>query len=138
MIDTSEMDTKGFAATYLRLCQRHGRKLVSALEPEPGEWALGPNGLALLGDPPRPLAGDEILIPRLDRLFRILSTEAEAVVIDLHQNEFACVAFDDKDRSLANTVERSPEEAVMRAILFIRAERQEQEIKLVGKGQLGA
>ncbi|HUY99080.1 MAG TPA: hypothetical protein VMU89_01925 [Thermomicrobiaceae bacterium] len=115
---------RGFAASYLRLCRGQARSVTAALEPQAGDWLLRPDGeLELAVDPPRPLAADELVVPRLDRLVQLLRGEAESLVIDCHTADYACVAFDGDGRSLANVVARTPEEAALRALLFVQAEK---------------
>ncbi|MDI3339646.1 MAG: hypothetical protein QJR03_03860 [Sphaerobacter sp.] len=115
---------KGVPLPYIRVCQGPGRRLLSSLAPEPGEWILRADGeLELAGDPPRPLAEGEVVVPRLHRLIALLRAEAHSVVIDCYPTDYACMAFDEDGVSLANVVSFSPEEAALRALLFIRAER---------------
>lgn len=115
---------RGFAASYLRLCRGQGRSVTAALAPEAGDWLLRPDGeLELVGDPPRALGPDEVVVPRLDRLVQLLRAVAESLVIDCYPADYACVAFDGEGRSLANVVSRSPEEAALRTLLFVRAEK---------------
>ena len=115
---------RGFAASYLRLCRGQARGVTSALQPQAGDWLLRADGeLDLAGDPPRALAPGEVVVPRLDRVVQLLRAEAESLVIDCHMADYACVAFDGDGRSLANVVARSPEEAALRALLFVQAEK---------------
>ncbi|HET9016926.1 MAG TPA: hypothetical protein VFN57_15095 [Thermomicrobiaceae bacterium] len=119
---------KGFAASYLRLCRGQARPLTSMLVPQAGEWLLRADGdleLELAGDPPRALAPGEVVVPRLDRVVQLLRAEAEALVVDYHSGDYACVAFDAEGRSLANVVSRNPEEAALRALLFVQSEKAE-------------
>lgn len=117
-------EIKGIASSYIRLCKGQGRTLTSTLEPAPGEWLLRADGeLELAGDPPRVLAKGEIVIPRLERLLALLREQVGSLALDYQQGDFACVAFDAEGRSLANVVSRNPEEAALRALLFILAER---------------
>lgn len=114
----------GFARTYLRLCRGQAKPFCSTLEPRPGDWILGKDGtMSLCPDPPRPLAKDEVLVPRLDRVIELLRAEAHAFVIDCYPQDFACAAFDEESRSLANVVSKTPEEAAMRALLFVHSEK---------------
>ncbi len=112
-----------FPRSYLKLCQGFGRALTSELHPEAGDWLWGPDGLEVVTSPPRAPRPDDVLIPRLDRLLRLLQDEVPVFVLDYNQGDYACLAFDEAGRSLANVVAPYPAEAVLRAILFIRAER---------------
>lgn len=116
----------GFAFSYLRLCRGQGFELASRLEPLPGDWILGenvPDDMRLAGDPPGELADGEVVVPSLSRLVHLLREEAHSVVIDCYPDDFACMAFNEGSFSLANIVSRNPEEAALRALLFIRSER---------------
>ncbi len=113
----------GFAASYLRLCRGQGKRLCSSLAPRPGDWLLGPDGPELVGESPRPLATGEVVVPRLDRVVELLREEAASAVVSYEAGDFACLAFDEHGRSLANVVSKTPEEAALRALLFIQAER---------------
>src|SRR5690606_10496127 len=60
---------KGVPVPYIRVCKGPGRRLLSTLTPEPGEWILRADGeLELAGDPPRALEEGEVLVPSLARL----------------------------------------------------------------------
>lgn len=112
-----------FPRSYLKLCQGFARSLTSRLDPEPGDWLWGPNGLEVVAWPPQGRDPEQVLLPRLERLLRLLQEEAPVFVLDYNQGDYACLAFDEAGRSLANVVAPYPAEAVLRAILFIRAER---------------
>jgi len=115
---------KGVPVPYIRVCKGPGRRLLSTLTPEPGEWILRADGeLELAGDPPRALEEGEVLVPSLARLIALLREDADSVVISCYPDDYACMAFDEDGVSLANVVSLSPEEAALRALLFIRAER---------------
>jgi hypothetical protein len=116
----------GYAYSYLRLCRGQGLKFCSALQPEPGDWILGesiPDDMRLTGSPPEPLVKEEVVVPSLKRLVHLLRAEAHSVVIDCYPDDFACMAFNEDSFSLANVVSRNPEEAVLRALLFILSEK---------------
>jgi hypothetical protein len=124
--DEPNFDVHGYSTSYLRLCRGQGFQFTSSLEPRPGDWVLGediPGDLALMTDPPRPLRDGEVVVPTLSRLVNMLRAQAHAVVIDCYPTDFACMAFDENSFSLANVVSRNPEEAALRALLFILAER---------------
>lgn len=115
---------KGVPQGYIRVCKGPGRNLMSTLEPESGDWILrADDELELVGDPPRVLAEGEVLVPRLSRLIELLRAEAHSTLIDCRDGEYACMVFDEDESSLANIVSFSPEEAALRALLFVRAER---------------
>jgi len=109
--------------SYLKLCQGFGAALTARLTPEPGDWLWGPDGLELVTSATRQRQPGEVLVPRLERLLRLLEAEAPVFVLDYQRGDYACLAFDQEGRSLANVVAPCPAEAVLRAILFIRAER---------------
>jgi hypothetical protein len=116
----------GFEITYLRLCRGQGFQLTSTLKPRPGDWVLGenvPDDLELITEPARALRDREVVVPSLGRLVQMLREQAHAVVIDCYPDDFACMAFDENSFSLANVVSRNPEEAALRALLFILSER---------------
>lgn len=122
--DREQPTMRGFAASYIRLCKGQGRRITTSLQPLAGDWLLRQDGeLELTGDPPRPLTAGELVVPRLDRLLQLLKEQVNSLVLDGHEEDYACLAFDDEGRSLANIVSRNPEEAIMRALLFILAER---------------
>lgn len=112
-----------FAASYLRFCKGQGRRFCAELEPWPGDGLLGPERLEIAGDPPRQPAADEIVIPRLDHLLRIMRDEIPIVMLDCRHEDTGCLCYDEETRPLANVVSRNPEEALLRALIFIRAER---------------
>lgn len=114
----------GFAPTYLRLCRGQAKPLCSSLEPRAGDWILDKEGqMSLCPDPPRALAKGEVVVPRLDRVVELLREDAPTFVIDCYPEDYACAAFDEESRSLANVVSKSPEEAALRALLFVRSEK---------------
>jgi|SRR5579875_2221015 len=114
----------GFSRSYLRLCRGQARQLCSALEPRPGDWIFGPDEqLSLCPGPARALEAGEVVVPRLDRVVEMLRSEVHAFVIDCYPEDFACAAFDEESRSLANVVSQTPEEAAMRALLFVLSEK---------------
>ncbi len=112
-----------FPRSYLKLCQGFGRALTSELDPEPGDWLWGPSGVEAVTLPTQGRRPEQVLLPRLERLLRLLQEEAPVFVLDYNRGDYACLAFDEAGRSLANVVAPYPAEAVLRAILFIRAER---------------
>jgi hypothetical protein len=77
--------------------------------------------------PQRAAGEEEILVPSLERLLAELAKECASFVIDYSGGEFACVAFDEQGRSLANVVASDASAAVAQALVFIRAERAAQE-----------
>jgi hypothetical protein len=109
--------------SYLKLCAGFGAALTSRLEPEPGDWLWESDRLELVTAPPRQRRPGEVLVPSLERVLRLLEVEAPVFVLDYQRGDYACLAFDEEGRSLANVVARFPAEAVLRAVLFIRAER---------------
>jgi hypothetical protein len=129
--DPNEM-INGYAFSYLRLCRGQGYDLTSSLDPLPGDWILGkniPQDMRLAGDPAGSLNDGEVVVPSLSRLVHLLRAEAHSVVIDCYPDDFACMAFDEGSFSLANIVSRNPEEAALRALLFIRSERTANELR---------
>jgi len=66
---------------------------------------------------------EEVLVPKLERLLAQLAQECASFVLDYSAGEFACVAFDEHGRTLANVVAPEPSSAVAQALVFIRAER---------------
>jgi hypothetical protein len=129
--DPNEM-INGYAYSYLRLCRGQGYNLTSQLEPVPCDWILGeniPDDMRLAGDPPGELSDGEVVVPSLSRLVHLLRAEAHSVVVDCYPDDFACMAFDEGSFSLANVVSRNPEEAALRALLFILSERAANEIR---------
>lgn len=113
--------------TYVSLCQRYRRWLTAELHPEPGDWIARKDGrpevLRLVVSPSEPLATEEVLVPRMERLVAQLAQECASFVLDYSAGEFACVAFDEYGRTLANVVAPEPCTAVAQALVFIRAER---------------
>lgn len=117
-------DLKGLPVGYVRVCAGMGYPLTSTLEPRPGEWILRTDDvLELVGDPPRPLETGELVVPRLERLIELLGNEAPSIVLNFYEGDYACIVFDGEGQNLANLVSRTPEESVMRALLFVRTER---------------
>lgn len=108
---------------YIRLCSGVARRLTRTLAPEPGDWLVGPNGLRLVGTEPVACTPQDVVLPRLSRLLQLLAAEVETFVIDYAGGEYACLAFDEAGRPLANVVARTPEEAVLRALVFVQTER---------------
>lgn len=112
-----------FSRSYITLCRKQ-RKVISAwLKPEPGDWLLGSAGLSLVGDPPAPVRDDEILLPRLDQLIELLRHQAAHVIVSCYPEDYSCQVMDGHDESLANVISRTPEEAALRALIFVLAER---------------
>lgn len=121
---TRQETIKGFAPSYIRLCRGQARRLTGSLDPQPGDWILREDGeLELAADPPRAMAESEVVVPRLDRVIQLLRAEAPSIVIDCYPADYACMVFDEHGRSLANFVSRNPEEAALRALLFVQSER---------------
>ncbi|MCX7623684.1 MAG: hypothetical protein RMK01_06210 [Thermomicrobium sp.] len=111
---------------YLSICERFGRWLATSRVAEPGDWLLPRESGARsprLATERQPVPDDEILVPRLERLLAELRAETAAFVLDFSNSEFACVAFDEQGRTLANVVAGDPAAAVAQALVFIRAER---------------
>lgn len=122
-----------FAESYLRLCKRQGKAIVSKLAARPGDWLLGPGGLRLAGDPPEQAAG-ELVVPDLERLLHLLRAEAPVVLLDTQNDDFGVCVYDEANRALANVVSLNAPEACLRALLFIRSERAAQGLKLTPIG----
>ena len=120
--------TDRFDESYLRLCQKQGRPITSALETRIGDFLIGPNGLRLYTNPDEPKAADEVVVPDLDRILNLLRDQAPIVVLDTQSDDFGLTAFDEYHRSLANVVSHNAPEACMRALLFVSAERRSNEI----------
>jgi hypothetical protein len=116
---------------YVTICVRYARWLGKGLQPEPGDWLVNqeghPHAVTLVTSPQRAAGEEEILVPSLERLLAELAKECASFVIDYTGGEFACVAFDEQGRSLANVVASDASVAVAQALVFIRAERAAQE-----------
>jgi len=116
---------------YVTICVRYARWLGKGLQPEPGDWLVNQEGhphmVTLVESPQRVASEEEIVVPSLERLLMELAKECASFVIDYSGGEFACVAFDEQGRSLANVVADDASAAVARALVFIRAERAAQE-----------
>lgn len=117
--------------TLVALCQRYERWLSRGVRPWPGDWRAPRRGpqrsVQLIGEPADSLREDEVLVPRLERLLEWLAAECASFVLDWSGGEFACVAFDEHGRSLANVVATDPAVAVAQALVFIRVEREAHE-----------
>jgi hypothetical protein len=112
-----------FSQPYLKLCRRQRRIINVLISPKPGDWLLGSTGLSLTGDSPGPVAEDEVVVPRLDQLIRLLNQHADRVIISFSGGDAVCQAMDGFGQPLANIISRSPEEAAFRALIFILVER---------------
>lgn len=112
---------------YVSLCQRYRRWLTADLRPEPGDWVAPKDGhpdtVRLVMAPTESVPEEEVLVPKLERLLAQLAQECASFVLDYSAGEFACVAFDEHGRTLANVVAPEPSSAVAQALVFIRAER---------------
>jgi hypothetical protein len=117
-----------FDESYLRLCQKQGRPITSQLDLRVGDFLVGPTGLRLYMDPTQPKSDDEVVVPDLDRVLKMLQAEAPIVVLDTQQGDFGLTAFDEYNRSLANVVSHNAPEACMRALLFVTSERRANEL----------
>ncbi len=124
--------------TYIALCQRYERWLTGSLRPEPGDWVVPrhghPDEIHLVVTPIE-LVPEGVLVPRLERLLSQLAEECASFVLDYSGGEFACVAFDEHGRTLANVVAPEPSSAVAQALVFIRAERSVQEHRVSRQGE---
>jgi hypothetical protein len=117
-----------FDESYLRLCLKQGRSITAKLEPRIGDLLLGPSGLRLYTDTSEPKAANEVVVPDLDRVLALLRADAPIIVLDSQIGDFGLTAFDEYHRSLANVVSHNAPEACLRALLFIRAESQSNEL----------
>lgn len=112
--------------TYVSLCQRFARWLTEERVACPGDWLAPDRGdaseLRLVLEPV-PVPNDAVVVPCLERLLDELRRECASFVLDYTSGEFACVAFDDHGRMLANVVASDPAAAAAQALVFIRAER---------------
>jgi len=114
------------SATYIAVCQRYARWLAGERAAEPGDWIVPLRGApeqARLVVAPIVVAASEVVVPRLERLLTELARECSSFVLDFSSGEFACVAFDEQGRTLANVVASDPAAAAAQALAFIRAER---------------
>jgi|SRR6185437_13440549 len=129
---SAEQQTDAFAdrfdESYLRLCLKQGRSITAKLEPRIGDFLLGPEGLRLYSDPAQPKAANEVVVPDLDRVLALLQADAPIIVLDSQVGDFGLTAFDEYHRSLANVVSHNAPEACLRALLFVRSERQASEL----------
>jgi hypothetical protein len=116
-----------FAASYVRLCQKQGRPIVLGLEARTGDWVVGPKGLRLVTEG-HDKAGDELVVPDLDRMLALLRQEAPGVVIDFQEGDVGLSVWDAEGRALANIVSKNAPEACMRALLFVLTERKANEL----------
>jgi hypothetical protein len=112
-----------FSRSYITFCRKQQQLISALLEPEPGDWLFGPDGLALVGEPPVPVRDDQIFIPRLDQLIGLLHLQAAHVILSCYPGDYACQVLDAQDQPLANVISRTPEEAILRALVFVLAER---------------
>lgn len=116
----------GPSESLIQLCRRYERWLTQNLTPEPGDWWISRGDTSampsLVGEG-NEIPGNAVLIPRLEGFLQVLATECASFVLDYSHGEFACVAFDERGRSLANVVATDPSLAVAQALVFIRAER---------------
>jgi hypothetical protein len=119
------------SGAYVTICVRYARWLGKGLHAEPGDWLVNqegdPHAVTLVTSSQRVAGVAEILVPSLERLLAELAKECASFVIDYSGGEFACVAFDEQGRSLANVVASDASAAVAQALVFIRAERATQE-----------
>ncbi|MCX2726395.1 hypothetical protein OO015_02670 [Thermomicrobium sp. 4228-Ro] len=116
----------GPSEAYVTLCQRFARWLTSDRRAEPGDWVVARGALpqaARVVTEPVVVGNAEVVVPRLERLLTDLSRECAAFVLDYSSGEYACVAFDEQGRTLANVVAGDPAAALAQALVFIRAER---------------
>lgn len=114
---------RGMTPTYLQFCREHRQEINRLFPPAPWDWLLGPEGMSRVGGSTPVLAGNEIVIPQLDRLIRRLREHTEVVLIDFLPQDVACLAFDDEGSPLANIVAGDAEEAALRALLLLVARR---------------
>jgi len=127
----------GPSGAYTAICQRFARWLVSERCAEPGDWIVSrggsPESAQLVMEPVWVEKG-VVVVPRLERLLSELSRECTSFVLDFTSREYACVAFDEQGRTLANVVASDPAAAVAQALVFIRAERAAQATNEPGAG----
>ncbi len=128
MNQTTNEHADRFHESYLRLCQKQGKSITSRLEARIGDFLVGPNGLRLYADPSQPKDDDEVVVPDLDRILKLLQEEAPVVVLDTQIGDYGLTAFDEYNRSLANVVSQNAPEACMRALLFVTTERRANEL----------
>ena len=112
-----------FPRSYITLCRKQRQLISGLLELEPGDWLFGPDGLALVGEPPASMRDDQIFIPRLDQLIGLLRRQAAHVILSCYPGDYACQVLDAQDQPLANVISRTAEEAALRALIFVLAER---------------
>lgn len=112
-----------FSRSYITLCRKQRKAISALIEPEPGDWLFGPDGLAPAGQTPVAVSDEQVFLPRLDQLIAILHRRAAHVIVSSYPGDYACQVMDDRGESLANVISRTPEEAALRALLFVIAER---------------
>ncbi len=112
-----------FSRSYITLCRKQRQLISKLITPEPGDWLFGSNGLTTIGQPPEPASNGEIFLPRLDQLIRLLRDQAAHVIVSCYPDGYSCQVMDDHDQPLANVISKSPEEAALRALVFVLAER---------------
>lgn len=112
-----------FSQSYITLCRKQRHVISAWLNTEPGDWLLGTTGLSLVGDPPAPARDDMILLPRLDQLIGLLRQQAAHVIVSGYPDGYSCQVMDANNQPLANVISRTPEEAALRALIFVLAER---------------
>jgi hypothetical protein len=112
-----------FSRSYITLCRKQ-RQLISTLRtPEAGDWLFGPNGVTMAGPSPEPEPDGAIFLPRLDQLIRLLRDQAAHVIVSCYPDGYSCQVMDADDQALANVISKTPEEAALRALVFVLAER---------------
>lgn len=112
-----------FSRSYITLCRKQRKVISTVITPATGDWLFGSAGFSLVGQPQAPARDDEIFLPRLDQLISLLRHQAAHVIVSSYPEEYACQVMDAGDESLANVISRTPEEAALRALIFVLAER---------------
>ncbi|CCF86193.1 hypothetical protein [Nitrolancea hollandica] len=112
-----------FSRSYITLCRKQRQLISRLITPEPGDWLFDSNGLTMVGQPPGPSPDGEIFLPRLDQLIGLLRHQAAHVIVSCYPDGYSCQVMDADDQPLANVISKTPEEAALRALVFVLAER---------------
>lgn len=112
-----------FSRSYITLCRKQRQVISGLLKPEPGDWLFGSTGLTLVGQSPAPSRDEELFLPRLDQLIGLLRHQAAHVIVSCYPDGYSCQVIDAQDQPLANVISKTPEEAALRALIFVLAER---------------
>ena len=129
MPDT-DFPVHGFTESYLAFCRQQGRSITRRLTPRPGDWILHDDTLELVTTPGQTAARDAAVIPSPAHALELLRAEAAVVILDCQPDDTGCSVFDEMSRPLANVVASSPEECLLRALHFVRSERQSRDLQL--------